>query len=126
MILTRQSQDVERPRSETFLLLSKTRGEGLGLVNPSDFWDLMSYHRFGYQVDALGEKKTVPTGTFKMHPKCNPCNSIQGENDWIGPEGEGGWGKQTNLETLQPCHKWAGAAATWILLYVFLHQYNKM
>lgn len=70
-----QSQDVQKPRSKThcdmqniLLLLGKTKGakKSPWLVNPSDFWKLMSYHKFGYAGDSLGRKD------YRVHLRCVP------------------------------------------------------
>ena len=70
-----QSQDIQKPRSKTpcdrqniLLLLGKTKGakKSPWLVNPSDFWKLMSYHKFGYAGDSLGRKD------YRVHLRCVP------------------------------------------------------
>lgn len=77
-------------------------------MNPSDFWELMSYYKFGCTGD--GNKRQDLLGVFKMHPKCSSQNSVQGENDYMEPGCMGDGKRQgLRLRALPSCHKWAGA-----------------
>lgn len=97
------------------------------LVSPSDFWQLMSYHKFGYAGDALRRNDR----TLLAHWRCIPGAVLRTpfKERTMGWEQRGEPGKwrveaeHTSTVTSGQVHLQDSA---WILFYELLHGYCEM